>query len=452
MSSDILLIDDDRFARRIYGDQLEAAGHRVDVAATGEEGLDRLRAGRYDLVVTDVILPGMDGLQVLAEARRIDPDVGVIMITALDMVDPAVRAIKAGAFDYLVKPITPETLQLAVARCVEHRSLLWENIDLKRHLSLSQAGARIASAGERDPACHEAAEALARHVDAVLTLVVAHDGEKPAVHSAVGSGIPLDPTLVTEIADWIEVGDGPALSVSAGAPEPLRRLGAPTVLPVPSAGDRVSVLIFPGERKSFPDASLRAAHFLIRHLGQSLEALGRLEAARHLAYVDDLTQLFNGRYLHRILERYVDTTRGGGSPFAVLFLDLDRFKAVNDAHGHLVGSELLVEVAKVLKTCIRDRDTAVRYGGDEYVVVLPESDQGGALKVAERIRRCLEEHVFMADRNLAIRLTASVGVACYPEHTTDKRRLVELADHAMYRGKRSTRNVVYLAALDGATA
>ncbi|MFL5322184.1 MAG: GGDEF domain-containing protein, partial [Myxococcaceae bacterium] len=114
--------------------------------------------------------------------------------------------------------------------------------------------------------------------------------------------------------------------------------------------------------------------------------------------------------------------------------------------GHLVGSKLLVEVAKILKGCVRDNDVVCRYGGDEYVVLLRGTDSGGALKVAERIRRTMETHHFLAREGYALTVTTCIGVASFPEHATEQGTLLDYADRAMYRGKKSTRNVIYMAA------
>jgi diguanylate cyclase (GGDEF)-like protein len=121
---------------------------------------------------------------------------------------------------------------------------------------------------------------------------------------------------------------------------------------------------------------------------------------------------------------------------------------VNDEHGHLAGSRLLVEVGRVLRSCVREEDVVARYGGDEYVVVLVGIDSGGGLKVAERVRRAIEDHRFLAREGARVRITSSIGLASYPEHARDKREVLDLADRAMYRGKRSSRNVVYIASRD----
>jgi len=189
---------------------------------------------------------------------------------------------------------------------------------------------------------------------------------------------------------------------------------------------------------------LQSATFLCRHLGLALRNLGRLRQVEHLAYLDDLTHLYNTRYLEVAVAREL----GGGRPFSLLFMDLDHFKSVNDQHGHLSGSRLLVEVARVLRSCVRDEDVLIRYGGDEYVMLLVGIDSGGGLKVAERIRRAIEDHRFLSREAAPVRVTASIGLASFPEHARTKAELIDLADRAMYRGKRTTRNVVYMASKD----
>src|SRR6266540_3952519 len=130
MAHAVLLVDDERFARTVYSDYLRAAGYEVEVA----DGVDAAQR-QFEVLLTDVILPGSrDGLELLALAKQQDPQLAVIVITALDRVDPAVRAMKAGASDYLVKPVTPETLQVAVDRCLSTRALLAENKVLRTHL------------------------------------------------------------------------------------------------------------------------------------------------------------------------------------------------------------------------------------------------------------------------------------------------------------------------------
>ena len=140
MGQSVLLVDDERFARTVYSDYLRSAGYDVEVADGADSAAALLTARRFDVLLTDVILPGSSGLDLLSNAKQLDPNLEVVVITALDKVDPAVRAMKSGASDYLVKPVTPESLQLAVQRCLSTRALLDENKALRAHLKLFEAG------------------------------------------------------------------------------------------------------------------------------------------------------------------------------------------------------------------------------------------------------------------------------------------------------------------------
>ena len=197
-----------------------------------------------------------------------------------------------------------------------------------------------------------------------------------------------------------------------------------------------------------PDAEVLNSPLLNFFQRQARLALINAERSAHaqsLIYIDDLTKLYNGRYLNVVLDREMKRSERYRNFFCVLFMDIDFFKRVNDGHGHLVGSRVLVEVGAVLRACVRDSDTVVRYGGDEFVVLLVETNADEAMIVAERMRKMIEAEQFVKDEDLGIRLTISIGIAAFPEHATTKQNLLNLADQAMYRGKESTRNVVYLA-------
>jgi diguanylate cyclase (GGDEF)-like protein len=448
MAHAVLLVDDERFARTVYSDYLRGAGYDVEVADGSEAALAALGQRRFDVLLTDVILPGSkDGLELLGLAKQQDPNIGVIVITALDRVDPAVRAMKAGASDYLVKPVTPEALQLSVQRCLATRALLAENQALRTHLKLFETGQRLASTFDRDrlvpmalaaiaSACASpAAVLLERTADGVFVLSGAHGIEYGEAADLLG--------MCGQVLESLDA-FGPALK-PVQLPSPLGPGGAreAACLTVVDDGALVGAVVVLGDG-ALPPAAEEGAAFLCRHLGIALHALGRLRQVEHLAYLDDLTHLYNTRYLYVSLERELR----GGRPFSVLFMDLDHFKSVNDQHGHLSGSRLLVEVGRVLRACVRDDDVVVRYGGDEYVILLVGIDSGGGLKVAERIRRAIEDHRFLSREGARVRITASIGLASFPEHAQDKAEILDFADRAMYRGKRSTRNVVYMASKD----
>jgi len=186
-------------------------------------------------------------------------------------------------------------------------------------------------------------------------------------------------------------------------------------------------------------------NFFYRQVRFALLNAERGTHTQNLIYIDDLTKLYNSRYLNVVLDRELKRSERYRNFFSVLFMDLDFFKRVNDAHGHLVGTRVLVEAGSVLRSCVRETDTVVRYGGDEFVVLLVETRAEEAILVAERMRKMIEEKLFGRENGLDIRLTISIGIAAFPEHATTKQHLLNLADQAMYRGKDSTRNVVYLA-------
>ena len=185
----------------------------------------------------------------------------------------------------------------------------------------------------------------------------------------------------------------------------------------------------------------RLALPLAAALGNSL----RIAEAERLSQTDDLTKLHNARYLRQFLLSEIRRARRYNSIVAALFFDLDDFKLVNDVHGHLVGSHVLMEMATIILSSVRDTDVVARYGGDEFVVILPESNVESAAFVAERVRRKIERNAFTGGRGLKLQLTASFGVAIFPAHAQSPQQLVANADAAMYEAKAAGKNCVRFA-------
>ncbi|HWS56400.1 MAG TPA: GGDEF domain-containing protein, partial [Pyrinomonadaceae bacterium] len=192
------------------------------------------------------------------------------------------------------------------------------------------------------------------------------------------------------------------------------------------------------------DASLLSA--LALPVAAALSNSARVAEAERLSQTDDLTKLHNARYLSQYLVGELKRARRYGSMVTTVFLDLDDFKRVNDQHGHLVGSHVLMELAGVILASVRDTDVVSRYGGDEFVVVLPETGIEQGLRVAERVRDRISRYAFNGGRRLSLTLTASFGVASYPLHAQSPQQLVAAADTAMYEAKAARKNCVKFAA------
>jgi diguanylate cyclase (GGDEF)-like protein len=176
---------------------------------------------------------------------------------------------------------------------------------------------------------------------------------------------------------------------------------------------------------------------------QAVEALRASEEQfRFLAVHDTLTGLYNTRYLYEHLPQLIVP---GGGPCAVIFMDLDRFKRVVDTYGHLNGSRVVQEVADTIRGCIADPAFAVAYAGDEFVVVLPGRDAGGAITAATEIRDRVAARRFLSSAGLAVRLTASFGVAAYPQHAAAMDDLLAVADRALFSAKAAGRNRIHAA-------
>jgi diguanylate cyclase (GGDEF)-like protein len=184
---------------------------------------------------------------------------------------------------------------------------------------------------------------------------------------------------------------------------------------------------------------------LVEPCAIAIENAMLFQRTEQLTITDDLTKLFNSRYMNLYIGREIKRCKRHGIPLSVIFLDLDGFKGINDQYGHLAGSGTLAEVGSILAEEVRESDILARYGGDEFVVVLPETPPGGALVIAERLRRAIEEHAFLGSQGLAARISASFGIASYPDHALTPEGLIQKADQAMYRVKERDKNGIEVA-------
>jgi diguanylate cyclase (GGDEF)-like protein len=227
-------------------------------------------------------------------------------------------------------------------------------------------------------------------------------------------------------------------------------VGAVIAFPLVCRGRRVGALVgldrlASAREPRLAPSTLSAVRILLEPASVALDNALLLKRAEALSVTDDLTHLYNSRYLNLVLRRETKRASRSGRPLSLLFIDLDGFKAVNDTHGHLFGSRALVEAAAVIRSSARETDVVSRFGGDEFALVLPDTGGEGAFAVGERIREKVAAFKFLARDGLNIHLTVSVGVATLPDVAASSEELVQAADKAMYQVKDSGKNGIQAA-------
>ena len=219
--------------------------------------------------------------------------------------------------------------------------------------------------------------------------------------------------------------------------------------PLSCRGRTVGALIAldarPSAEPSLSPGVLEGWRALLEPAAIALENALLLQTAEALSVTDDLTRLYNSRFLNQSLRRETKRATRSGKPLSLLFIDLDGFKLVNDTHGHLHGSRALVEAAALIRGSARETDVVARFGGDEFAVVLPETTGEGAWAVAERVRVRIADHRFLSGEGLDVRLTVSVGVATLPDVARTAEELLQAADRALYHVKSAGKNGTQLA-------
>jgi two-component system cell cycle response regulator len=449
LSARILVIDDIEANVRLLEAKLSAEYYQVSSATDGVSGLAMAAAETPDIILLDVMMPGMDGFQV---CRRLKDDpltrhIPVVLVTALDGRSDRIAGLEAGADEFLTKPID-DVILFARVRSLTRLKLVLDELrqreDSGRKLGvIGGAAARLLGAGGRVLVVDDN-ERQAQRLYAELSVehrpVVEADPEKAKL-TAHG---PVDLVIVNATARGFdglrfaaELRSGEAtrhLPILALV-DPDERQRAIKALEI-GVNDLLTKPIDPEELAARVRTQIKRKRYtdlLRNNLDQSLEA----------AVTDQLTGLHNRRYMAGQLAPLVARAVQGGEPVATLLVDLDHFKKVNDSFGHDVGDEVLREFAIRLATNVRVADLPVRYGGEEFVVVMPGASLADAERTAERIRMHISGSPIRVNKGAdVLTVTISIGVAATNGSTDTPEALLKRADEALYEAKAGGRNRV----------
>lgn len=450
MTARILVVDDVPANARLLEVRLLAEYFEVLIATNGAEAIDTCENGKVDVVLLDVMMPGMDGFEV---CRRLKGDpatshIPVVMVTALDEVSDRIRGLEAGADDFLTRPVN-ELQLITRVRSLVRLKMLSDELRLRaatmRNIGIEEVLARREAPGEAMPNVLLIDEKVetGRQVTEMLAQTARFD-------------VALDPH-----AGFFQAAEGSyeCVLVSTGFPDfdplrlcsQLRSLDRTRFLPIILlAGQGEENLIVRGLELGIND-------YLVRPLDrQELIARLRTQVRRkryndhlrqsvtetiEMAVSDPLTGLHNRRYLDSHLQTLFDRASARGRPLSLMITDIDRFKAINDGHGHDGGDEVLREFARRLRKNVRGIDLACRFGGEEFVVVMPDTDGAVAGKVAERVRSEIANTLFTIGEE-SIKVTVSVGVSSLRPAADSVQDLLKRADMALYEAKSGGRNRV----------
>ena len=411
----LLIVDDDETNRYTLARRLTRDGYaNLAMAGNGAEALAAMRADHFDLILLDIMMPVLDGFGVL-EAMHADAalrSIPVIVISAHDDLTNVIRAIELGATDYLAKPFDPVLLRACVRACLERRQL---------QTGLEGALAETRAMLEINPVATMFVKRLrVMWMNPMCTQLLGYKSAELTGHT-------------TRHLHLVEA-DYRNLIARAGAS---LKTGAVFRGDVHMRRKDGKVILVRMAAKAIAPWNLeKGVVWVLEDVTEQ-----RADAARiaFLAHHDQLTGLPNRMLLADRTKVALSQALRAKQQCAVLFLDLDKFKSINDTLGHAIGDELLIEVARRLKAQVRDSDTVARIGGDEFVVVLPSlKSRDDAEMIAEKIRASLATPYSLNGN--AVNTTPSIGVALYPLNGSDADTLFKYADEAMYQVKHAGRN------------
>jgi two-component system cell cycle response regulator len=448
----VLVVDDVSANVKLLEARLSAEYFDVVTAMNGAEALAICERAECDIVLLDVMMPDMDGFEVCRRIKKnpVTHYLPVVMVTALDQPSDRVRGLDAGADDFLTKPVSDVALIARVRsltrlkmvtdelrmRAVTSKEIGIENPSLEAVAESGRHG-RVLIVDDRKASYERLASMLAvEH-----TVDVEPNPNEALLHAAEGDYDLMIVSLALENFDALR------LCSQVRSLERTRNL---PVLAVSDADNNARLvrgleigvndyLLRPIDKNEL----LARVRTQVRKKRYTERLRDNVQMSIEMAITDALTGLYNRRYMESHLSTLIEQAEGRNKPLSVLLVDIDYFKAINDTHGHDAGDDVLREFAVRLKKSIRGIDLACRYGGEEFVIVMPETDMAVATVVAERLRRRIATEPFSVGQGTGkIEVTISIGIAAINGADDTAPTLLKRADQALYRAKRDGRNRV----------
>ena len=454
MTARILVVDDIPANVKFLEARLLADYFDVVCADNGRAALDICLREQVDVVLLDVMMPDMDGFEV-CERLKANPQtahIPVVMVTALDQPSDRVRGLKAGADDFLTKPVNDLQLisrvkslarlktmsdelrgRAATARTIGFEEAIGEDGRIERSASILLVDGRESSQERIIKALKPVAEVVALSEPTNALLIAAENPyELVIVNSNFDNFDPL--RLCSQLRSLDRTRFLPLLLVTEQGDDAM-------VIRALELGVNDYIV-----RPVDPNELLARALTQIKRKRFNDRLRDSLSHTMELAVIDGLTGLNNRRFLDTHLKTLFSRAKSRARPLSLCITDIDRFKLVNDSFGHDAGDEVLREFAARLRSTVRGADLACRYGGEEFVVVMPDTPAEQAARVAERLRSIIEDRPFVLRSGQELHLTASLGIASNAMLVDTPEQLLKEADQALYAAKRNGRNRVVLAA------
>lgn len=451
MTARILVVDDVAANVKLLEARLSAEYYDVVTARSGPEAIEICEDGKIDLVLLDIMMPGMDGFEVcrILKGNPKTEHVPVVMVTALDQTEHRVMGLEAGADDFLVKPVNDVQL-LTRVRTLTRLKALTDELRLRAETTNDMDIAELLharSSGTQD--------------SPPILLVDANQPSRDAVLGMLSSEFVVDTAVEAQDALLRAIEGGyECILIATGSSEfdPLRLCAQLHALER-TRSIPIILIASPGEERYVLRGLELAAHDYVLRPVVQMELIARIRTqirrksyndrlrssvARtvEMAITDPLTGVYNRRYLDSHLQSQFHRAQARKRPLSLMIIDVDRFKWINDQLGHAAGDQVLQELALRLQRNLRGKDLICRFGGEEFIVVMPDTELADAFKVGERIRGQIADRPFSLDGGKILQVTASVGISGVKPFEDSPEEMLKRADVALYKAKAQGRNRV----------